>query len=245
MRQPLKRFMQRHPEIFNPIWPIVYPLIRSGSGEIASSFDDNFRGFSKIYADNLWGDSESRSGWGSTLAFTAPLRKDLAKLLASMNVKTILDAPCGDFHWMSRVSLPQGTNYIGADIVRELITALDRRYADSPCHEFRVIDIVKDPIPSADLWLCRDVLFHLPAADGLAVLRNFASSAIPYLLTTTYDFVTVNLDTRPGGFRYINLRRPPYGLGKPRLRIPDFIAPAPPRYLGLWSREDVSAALSL
>jgi hypothetical protein len=43
--------------------------------------------------------------------------------------------------------------------------------------------------------------------------------------------------------RYINLTLPPFGLGKPRIKIPDFLAPAPPRYLALWSREEVSAAL--
>jgi hypothetical protein len=79
----------------------------------------------------------------------------------------------------------------------------------------------------------------LTNVDGLAVLRNFVASDIPYLLTKTYDFVTVNLDTRPGGFRHINLRRPPFGLGKPWMRASDFIAPDPPGYLGLWSRDDV------
>jgi hypothetical protein len=200
--------------------------------------------FSKIYSDNLWTDAESRSGWGSSLANTALLRRDLAERLANMNVKTLFDAPCGDFNWMSHVPFPEGTHYLGADIVPDLIAALTTKYGDRAGHEFRVIDIVHDALPSADLWLCRDVLAHLPNADGLAVLRNFIASDIPYLLTTTYDVLSVNSDTRPGGFRCINLRRPPFGLGKPRIRIWDFIAPAPPRYLGLWSRDDVKAALS-
>jgi hypothetical protein len=236
--------MQSHPAIFNPIWPIVYPIVRRGSGEVVSSFDDNAAAFSKIYADNIWGSSESASGWGSTLAYTAPLRKDLSSLLASMSVRSFLDAPCGDFHWMSHVGLPEGTLYIGGDIVPDLIAGLRKTHAHRSCYDFRVIDIVKGPIPAADLWLCRDVLFHLPIADGLAVLRNFADSEVPFLLTTTYDFVKKNFDTRPGGFRYINLREPPFGLAKPRLKIADFIAPAPPRYLALWSREEVRAALA-
>jgi hypothetical protein len=36
------------------------------------------------------------------------------------DVKSLLDIPCGDFHWMRRVNL-QGLSYVGADIVRELI----------------------------------------------------------------------------------------------------------------------------
>ena len=243
MRQRLKRFVRRHPQIFNPIWPAVYPVISTGGGEIGSSYDDNFPAFSKIYADNLWEDAESRSGPGSTLASTTSLRRDLAMLLVKMDVKTFFDAPCGDFNWMSYVSFPEAMHYIGADLVPDLVAALTTKYGDRAGHDFRVIDIVLDAVPSADLWLCRDVLAHLPNADGLAVLRNFVGSDIPYLLTTTCDFVAVNRDTRPGGFRYINLRRQPFGLGKPRIRIWDFIAPRPPRYLGLWSRDDVKAAL--
>src|SRR5271163_1998520 len=101
MRQRLKRFVRRHPQIFNPIWPAVYPVISTGGGEIGSSYDDNFPAFSKIYADNLWEDAESRSGPGSTLASTTSLRRDLAMLLVKMDVKTFFDAPCGDFNWMS------------------------------------------------------------------------------------------------------------------------------------------------
>lgn len=244
MRQHLKGFVRRHPQIFNPIWPIVYPMIRRGGGEIVTSYDENLPAFSKIYADNLWESPKSRSGWGSTLAYTFSLRRDLTKLVADMNIKTFFDAPCGDFNWMSHVSFPEGTHYIGADIVPDLITALTAKYGARAGHDFRVIDIVHDALPSADLWLCRNVLAHLRNADGIAVLQNFVASDIPYLLTKTYDFVTVNSDTRPGGFRYINLRRPPFGLGKPRIRIWDFIAPAPPGYLGLWSRDDIKAAIS-
>ena len=80
---------------------------------------------------------------------------------------------------------PEGMHYIGADIVPELIAVLAKKYSDRAGHEFRVIDIVHDALPSADLWLCRAVLIHLSNADGLAVLRNFVASDIPYLLTTT------------------------------------------------------------
>ncbi len=44
---------------------------------------------------------------------------------------------------------------------------------------------MEGPLPKADLWLCRDVLFHLPNKDVITVLANFANSEIPYLLTTT------------------------------------------------------------
>ena len=243
MRQHLRRLMEQNPRIFNPIWEKIYPLVRQGNGEVVSEFADNTVAFSKIYAANIWGNAESFSGWGSTLSYTGVMRRHLERLLSRMDVKTFLDAPCGDLNWMQHVRLPGGVAYLGGDIVAELIVALKERYADDPSRRFIVLDIVKDSVPPADLWLCRDVLFHLPLNDALAVLDNFARSDVPFILTTTYDFVKANIDVRPGGFRYLNLMLPPFNLPKARTKIPDFLAPAPPRYLGLWSREEVAGAL--
>jgi len=35
------------------------------------------------------------------------------------------------------------------------------RFADQKC-SFIDMDIISDPLPRADAWLCRDVLFHFP-----------------------------------------------------------------------------------
>src|SRR5689334_2969418 len=59
--------------------------------------------FSSIYLDNSWGDPESVSGRGSTLARTEVVRRKLPILLASVGAKSLLDAPCGDFNWMQHV----------------------------------------------------------------------------------------------------------------------------------------------
>ena len=166
------------------------------------------------------------------------MRKALAKYLKTLNVKVFLDAPCGDFNWMQHVELPEGDLYIGGDIVGRLIEDLQQAHGN-PTRSFRKLDIVEGPLPKADLWLCRDVLFHLPNQEVITVLENFANSEIPYLLTTTYNFPKRNEDVRPGGFRFINLQLPPFLLPRPLSRITDFVAPEPPRYLGLWSREQV------
>src|SRR5438105_13592288 len=90
--------------------------------------------------------------------------------------------------------------YIGADIVPDLIAALRAKYGDRAGHHFCIIDIAHDVLPSVGLCLCHVVLAHLTNVDGLAVLRNFVASDIPYLLTKTYDFVTVNLIRGWGDF---------------------------------------------
>ena len=101
-----------------------------------------------------------------------------------------------------------------------------------------------DPIPDADLWLCRDVLFHLPLADCQLVLGNLAASKVKYFLIKTYDFVGRNADVRPGGFRYINLRAPPFKRPAPAKRVADFHVPGPPGYLDLWTREQIHSAVT-
>jgi hypothetical protein len=207
-----------------------------------NEYTNRFEAFQTIYDENRWGSPESRSGYGSTLAYTKALRKSLERFLAKRDVKIVLDAPCGDFNWMRHVTLPLQTQYIGGDIIPELVDNLQNTYGGDK-YSFRMIDIVTSPIPPADLWLCRDVLFHLPNADIETVLTNFAESAIPYLLTTTYDFPKKNIDVKAGGFRFINLRLSPFGLPRPLSRIPDFIAPEPPRYLALWSQKQVASTL--
>jgi hypothetical protein len=199
--------------------------------------DSRMEAFQNIYEKNRWNSTESRSGWGSTMASTGPIRRKLPQLLRQLSVSTLLDAPCGDFNWMRYVDI-KAVSYIGADIVPEIIANLNDRYA-SATRRFQVLDIVVGPIPPADLWLCRDVLFHLPISNIFEVLSNFEHSSVKYILTSSYPLSTRNPDINPGGFRTINLRLPPFNLPKPLLAIDDFVVAAPPRILGLWSNEQI------
>lgn len=250
MRSHVIRIMKNHPSLFhplwfNPIWSIIYPLVRKTDGSdayVPSEHCERVSAFETIFQTNEWGIAETRSGWGSTLSYTAPLRRSIAQLIRKLEARVILDAPCGDFNWMQHVKLPSDCKYIGGDIVSSLISKLQDVHA-RPLRQFRVLDIVKDELPKADLWLCRDVLFHLPNSDVIKVFENFARSEVSYMLTTTYEFQKFNADVQPGGFRYINLQIPPFSLPRPEKKIADFVAPAPPRYLGLWSRRQIQRAL--
>lgn len=201
--------------------------------------------FAEIYADNLWNDAESRSGAGSTMAYTASVRAALAPLLARRNVRTFLDAPCGDFHWMRTVPLPAGARYIGGDIVPALIADMTARYGGET-RQFVTLDITKGPLPKADMWMCRDCWFHLSFADVARALQRFAESEIPLLLATTHIVDAAapfaNRDIVTGDARPIDLRSDPFGFPEPLERFDDWIAPFAPREMGLWSREQVLPA---
>lgn len=244
MKGFLRSTATRFPTLANAAWRVAYPAFRRDERHAGEEYsEDRKQTFETIFVENRWQSEESRSGDGSSLDQTIILRARLPGLMQALGAKTLLDAPCGDFNWMQAVELPDSVTYVGGEIVPTLVEGLTARHGGER-RTFVQLDIVSDPLPDADLWLCRDVLFHLSEADIRAALTNFVRSDIGHLLTTTYEFVTENRDIRSGGFRFINLQRPPFNFPRPRLTIDDFLAPEPPRKLGLWSRDEVATALA-
>ena len=168
--------------------------------------------FSAIHRGNLWGDPESVSGPGSGLQRTAKWRDGLAALLRRLGVRSLVDAPCGDFQWMRALALDLD-DYVGVDIVTELIAHNTDAYAE-PGRRFVPLDFTRDPLPRADAILCRDGLVHLSFVDIAEALRNFASSA-RWLVATTFTTLDVNADVETGGWRPLNLERPPFSFPPP------------------------------
>jgi len=169
--------------------------------------------FSNIYSGNLWGDAESVSGPGSNRDRTAAFRAELPPLLEACGVRTLLDAPCGDFNWMRE--LPWKLDrYIGIDIVREIIDRNQSAYGTAT-RTFMRLDIVTDPLPKADAIVCRDCLVHFSLADIRQALLNFERSGAGYLLATTFPRAEGNSDIQTGGWRPVNLERPPFNFPPP------------------------------
>jgi hypothetical protein len=169
--------------------------------------------FSNVYRHNLWLDAESVSGPGSRLSETAQIRKELPLLLQKLQARSLLDAPCGDFHWMQHVELGV-EEYIGADIVRDLIGRHQQEFG-SQGRKFVAIDITADEVPQVDVILCRDCLSHLSYEDVFKVLRNFKTSGSRYLLTTTYTQREINVDIATGGWRPLDLQLQPFNFPAP------------------------------
>jgi SAM-dependent methyltransferase len=195
--------------------------------------------FAQIYRRNIWGYQETASGSGSTLQYTEKLRQDLPGLLTDLGIRTLLDVPCGDFHWMSHMELPV-ERYIGCDIVPELIETARSRHG-RPDREFRTIDLCNDPLPDADLLLCRDCLIHLSEEMNLLALANILGSSVRYLLTTTYPNGK-NRSIRNGNWFTLNLCAPPYDFPPPVRVIDDWLPPFPRRQLALWDVESLRQA---
>ncbi len=199
--------------------------------------------FSHIFESRYWGDYESVSGLGSRASQTEGVRAALPRIIEKYNVKVLFDAPCGDLNWMKSVLGDVDVHYIGGDIVPEVV-AMAQANSPDPAHEFRVFDIAADAFPAADLWLCRDVLFHLSYATIWKALDNFCASSIPLMLVTTHTDATVkNRNIVTGDFRYLDLFKPPFSLPATMVleRFSDFAPPAPPRDMILIRREALAA----
>ncbi len=193
--------------------------------------------FTYIYENNMWGADESVSGGGSTLAATESIRRELPAILSSLGVRSLFDAPCGDFNWMSQVDLPLDL-YIGGDIVSDLVERLGQQFG-TEVRRFITVDITRDPLPETDAFLCRDCLLHLPNSAIIATLDNARNSSMRYLLASTYTDCEVNEDIRMGLSRAINLCRAPFNLPKPLHIISDASPTHPAKCLAVWSLEDM------
>ena len=201
--------------------------------------------FTKIFNDRYWGDHESVSGIGSRMGQTENIRHELPRVFRQFGVETLFDAPCGDLNWMKAVLAETQIGYIGGDIVPEVL-ALARENSPDPAYEFRIFDITTDAFPQADMWLCRDVLFHLSFANIWKALENFCRSDVAMMMVTTHtDADIVNRNILTGDFRHINLFKAPFSFPEDMVidRFADYAAPLPPRDMILIRREDLAQHL--
>ena len=201
--------------------------------------------FDQIYRLGFWvqraHSTESRSGNGSSFASTTQFREDLTVFLQREPPGVFLDAPCGDFNFMSHVAFTPRWSYVGGDIAPSLIQDITAKYPDRRFVEF---DLVRDPFPACDVWLCRDCLPHLSFAEIRKVFENFARSKARLALITCHQDVGTNCDTITGGFRPLNLTLPPFNLPRPEAFLRDSPIGEAPRIVGIWSCSDIAAALA-
>jgi len=197
--------------------------------------------FLDIYYTNRWGNRESISGPGSDINQTLKLVDKIPNLIKEINVKTLVDAPCGDFNWMKRTSLVLD-RYIGIDIVPDLINQNEQKWGNE-IRQFLCSNIIEDDLPQVDLILCRDCLVHFSFNNIISTIRNFKRSNSVYLLTTTYpELLKKNRNIITGSWRPIDLELPPFNFPKPITIINEectFGGDFPEKSLGLWKLEDI------
>jgi methyltransferase family protein len=190
------------------------------------------RAFQTAYGRGQWGLEEGASffsGIGSRgpvvdayVGCITGLIEEHARELGRL--PTVVDLGCGDFS-VGRQLLGhmQGMNYVGCDIVPELIEAHTANVKE-PRVSFRQLDIVTGDLPDGDICLVRQVLQHLSNSDIGGVLKKLAKYHAVYI-TEGYPVTLegppnpdkpsgpgVRWDWRTGRGRGTELDLPPFGL---------------------------------
>ena len=157
--------------------------------------------FSEIYAKAQWGGrrGDFYSGRGSDPLVTRAYCDAVREFIVGHGIRSVVDLGCGDFEVGSRIQC-LGVSYVGVDVVPSLVERNRRLYGNAALR-FECLDIVEDELPSADLYLVRQVFQHLSNRQILAVLAKFGESS-HVIVTEHYpanmDACVPNLD-KPAG----------------------------------------------
>ena len=197
----------------------------------AGGFEPRELRFTRIYYQKGFYGKHSASGPGSEIDDTVEMRKHLPRLIDEFGVGSMLDIPCGDYHWMK--SVPLGIErYTGADIVAELINDNQRRYAKKGT-QFILLDLVKDKLPPVDLIFCRDCFIHLSYREIFSAIQRFKESGSKHLMLSTYPSLRKNIDL-VGLFRFINMELHPFNFSPPLRLIDEACTQKTGKAMGLW-----------
>jgi SAM-dependent methyltransferase len=157
----------------------IWAAIRQHYGQLSVA-----EAFSQTYRTKLWGEVEGEkffSGGGSLEEFAAPYISWLTRFIAEREIGTVVDLGCGDFLVGQRICSARAVNYVGVDIVPDLIAYNNSRFR-SESISFKCANIIEDELPDGDICLIRQVLQHLSNKQISRVLANCAK--FQYLLAT-------------------------------------------------------------
>ena len=173
--------------------------------------------FTDIWSRSVWGNAETVSGDGATLARTQGIRKRLPEVFEQLGINILGDAGCGDLNWVSTLSRDLKL-YLGFDIVPGLLDELRSTHGDRKSHFFSHADIVSETLPACDAILCRDCLTHLTWTEAREALDRMRNSGSTYVIATTHGGRD-NVKISCGGWYPMNLEAPPFALPPPLMMI--------------------------
>lgn len=152
----------------------------------------------------------SRSGPGSTMDYTEPIRETLKEFIKEEGIKTIFDAPCGHGVWMCDILSSVDVSYHGIDVTPASVETA-RETCEGVNTKFEVADIFEYEFPSVDLFICRDFLFHCSLELGQQIVEKIKASGAKYVGFTSFPNVEENSDiSKDYGYRPINMEKSPY-----------------------------------
>jgi SAM-dependent methyltransferase len=160
-----------------------------------------------------WYASGIGSGPGSHPDYTRTFRGVLERFLVEHEIRSVLDYGCGDWQWAKMVQWGE-RSYLGLDIVPHLIDRLRREHGSDRIRFDVVVDPDRWTPPAVDLVLCKDVLQHLSTAEAVSLSTKLLKAAKHVLFINDRPRAGqgVNIDAPRGGYRPLDLSKPPFHL---------------------------------
>ena len=133
--------------------------------------------------------------------YAQPYVATLQRFLHDYDIKSVVDLGCGDWQF-SRLIDWSGVEYLGLDVVEAVVEANRKEFAtDSIAF---AVEAVGEPLPPADLVVCKDVLQHLPLAGVAHYLAEFRERYQHVLITNdVFPDRDTNVEISPGAGRAI------------------------------------------
>ena len=140
--------------------------------------------------------------------------------------------------------MPLDLDYTGGDIVADAGGEQPGAvWRPGSRRRFVRLDLTADPLPRADVVLCRDCLVHLSFDHIRQAFDNLRRSGSTWLLTTTFLEHHENVDIESGDWRILNLTRAPFNLPAPEGVLVEGCLEGDGAYadkaLGLWRIADL------
>ena len=164
--------------------------------------------FEKIYADNEWGRG---SGEGSAPVNNREYASFLEAFLRERSIASVVDLGCGDWQFSKYIDWGPA-KYDGYDIVSSVVSTNKERYSTGSISFHSYSGSFLD-LPPADLLIAKDVLQHWSnesVARFLPILDRYKYALLTNCVNPGGE--TLNTDIEDGGFRFLDLRRPPFDL---------------------------------
>jgi SAM-dependent methyltransferase len=166
------------------------------------------REFERIYELNSWGHG---SGEGSLPVHVRPYVAFLQNFIRERGIASVVDFGCGDWQFSKFIDW-RGVDYRGYDIVGSVISTNRARYQTGRV-SFHEVDRTDYDLPAADLLIVKDVLQHWSDESILKFLPRLAGYRCS-LITNCVNprGPTTHQSIADGGFRYLDIRLPPFNM---------------------------------
>lgn len=174
--------------------------------------------FSEIYERGVWG-RPGFSGGGAEYKNALPYLTFLQNFMKKSEIKSVVDLGCGDWGFSQHIDWT-GIEYLGIDVVKSVIEK-DMLNFSSLNVKFLADDGISSDLPSADLFVCKDVFQHLTNEDILSILNQLGKFKHS-LITNDIDVnrpQNNNVSIRRGEWRPIDLSAPPFNLKADKIFI--------------------------